>query len=1198
MAKIAPVNLSSSINTFRKRFNRLVDSVGDLALLNTDSTDTIVGAMNSLDSNVGTRLSLTTNDKTDIVTAINEHDAELGTITSGAMGTTASTVSGAVAELDGRLDSINDTLLNTAKLYVSGNAQIDGTLTVDGVVNFKAGSSGSVSLGDDNTDNVVFNADVNSSIIPNTDNTYDLGSPSKEWRNLHIDGTANIDTLAADGATISNNLDVQGITTLDSTSIVGELVITGNVTSTGTAFSIAAETGSTDPVTLGDTITYAAGEGINTTVTNNTITIAGENASTSNRGVASFNSSDFSVSSGAVSIKTAGVSNSQLVNSSVTVNGTAISLGGSTTLVTDDIDEDGSPTNLWYTTARARGAVSATDAGGDGSFSYNNSTGVFTYTGPSASEARAHFSVTDAGGDGSLSYNNSTGIFTYTGPTASEVRAHFSAGEGIDLASGVISGENATTTNKGIASFNSASFSTSSGAVSIKAAGVSNAQLAGSIANNKLSNSTISVTDGSTSSAISLGGTVTFSNVANETTVAQSGGTVTIGLPDDVTIGQDLTVSRNLDVGGSFTVSTDLVIAGEQRLQTNLITLLDSNQFAGIPEASGNFAGFRIDLGTESNILFGYDDSINTFRWFDSDADTGLKNTFYTNANVNGTSNQVELTKTNTGVTIGLPDDVTIGNNLIVEGNLTVSGTTTTINTETLTLQDNIIVLNSNSASTPSEDAGIEVERGSSTNAVLQWDESEKYWIATNDNGGTTGRVVTTADTSTVTNTMLAGSIANAKLSNSSVTVNSKSVALGSSTTLVTDDIAEDGAPSNLWFTNARARNALSAGGDLSYNSGTGEFSVTTYKDADARSAISVTDAGGDGSLSYNSGTGVITYTGPSASEIRSHFSASGDLTYNSGTGEFSVTAYTDANVRSAISVTDAGGDGSLSYNNGTGVFTYTGPSASEIRAHFSAGEGIDISSGSISGEDATTTNKGIASFNSASFSTSSGAVSIKAGGVSNTQLAGSIANAKLANSTFSVNGVAGSLGENIEIPTIDSNGTINLIGGQFNALPTTISRSGNLTLDVSGDITLDADGGQIYLDDAGVQRGYLDIATASTIKLYTGAGSLNSTWSGFDLTVQGDITSVSDMRTKENIATIEHGLEIVESLRGVRYNKIGNEDKHVGVIAQEVEEVLPEVVKTDDKGMKSVDYGKMVGVLIEAIKDLKAELDELKSGV
>ena len=72
---------------------------------------------------------------------------------------------------------------------------------------------------------------------------------------------------------------------------------------------------------------------------------------------------------------------------------------------------------------------------------------------------------------------------------------------------------------------------------------------------------------------------------------------------------------------------------------------------------------------------------------------------------------------------------------------------------------------------------------------------------------------------------MLAGSIANAKLSNSSVTINSNSLSLGGTLTLNTDDIAEGS--SNLYFTNARARSAISASGDISYNSSTGVISFS-----------------------------------------------------------------------------------------------------------------------------------------------------------------------------------------------------------------------------------------------------------------------------------------------------------------------------------------------------------------------------------
>ena len=68
--------------------------------------------------------------------------------------------------------------------------------------------------------------------------------------------------------------------------------------------------------------------------------------------------------------------------------------------------------------------LSATDAGGLGSFSYDNTTGVFTYTGPSNADVRALISAVDNGGDGSLSYDSSTGVISYTGPSSSEVQAH------------------------------------------------------------------------------------------------------------------------------------------------------------------------------------------------------------------------------------------------------------------------------------------------------------------------------------------------------------------------------------------------------------------------------------------------------------------------------------------------------------------------------------------------------------------------------------------------------------------------------------------------------------------------------------------------------------------------------------------------------------------------------------------------------
>ena len=98
------------------------------------------------------------------------------------------------------------------------------------------------------------------------------------------------------------------------------------------------------------------------------------------------------------------------------------------------------------------------------------------------------------------------------------------------------------------------------------------------------------------------------------------------------------------------------------------------------------------------------------------------------------------------------------------------------------------------------------------------------------------------------------------------------------------------------------------------------------------------------------------------------------------------------------------------------------------------------------------------------------------------------------------------------------------------------------------------------------------------------------------DLSVSGTFYETSDERVKENVVTIDSALDKVSNLRGVTYNKIGEVETQIGVIAQEVEKVIPEVVKTDEDGMKSVAYANMVGLLIEAIKDLKSEIDDIKS--
>lgn len=96
----------------------------------------------------------------------------------------------------------------------------------------------------------------------------------------------------------------------------------------------------------------------------------------------------------------------------------------------------------------------------------------------------------------------------------------------------------------------------------------------------------------------------------------------------------------------------------------------------------------------------------------------------------------VDVNTTNLATRLGQLVSPTIGDGtgtITVSGNLTVSGTTTTISTETLTLADNLITLNSNETGTPTENAGMEVERGTATNSAVRWNESTDRWGFTND---------------------------------------------------------------------------------------------------------------------------------------------------------------------------------------------------------------------------------------------------------------------------------------------------------------------------------------------------------------------------------------------------------------------------------------------------------------------------------
>ena len=172
---------------------------------------------------------------------------------------------------------------------------------------------------------------------------------------------------------------------------------------------------------------------------------------------------------------------------------------------------------------------------------------------------------------------------------------------------------------------------------------------------------------------------------------------------------------------------------------------------------------------------------------------------------------------------------------------------------------------------------------------------------------------------------------------------------------------------------------------------------------------------------------------------------------------------------------------------------------------------------------------------------------------------------------------------------------------------------SGDLTIDAAGRIDLSADdNGEIRLfDGSSMYAQFKDDSDRLSIQaLISDADMLfvgndgGSTITALQLdmseagaaTFNNNVTAFSDERLKDNIETLKDGLAKVEQLRGVTYTRDSKEN--IGVIAQEIEKILPEIVLTadDEMGTKSVDYSRITAVLIEAVKELSARVKELEN--
>jgi hypothetical protein len=125
-----------------------------------------------------------------------------------------------------------------------------------------------------------------------------------------------------------------------------------------------------------------------------------------------------------------------------------------------------------------------------------------------------------------------------------------------------------------------------------------------------------------------------------------------------------------------------------------------------------------------------------------------------------------------------------------------------------------------------------------------------------------------------------------------------------------------------------------------------------------------------------------------------------------------------------------------------------------------------------------------------------------------------------------------------------------------------------------------------IYLDQTNSHYLYFDSANYN---LPAGGLILGGT-----LTASGDVIAYSDRRVKKNIVTIENALDKVKSLRGVEFDRLGTDEHSVGLIAQEVQEVIPSVVRESPNGTLGIAYGNLVGVLVEAIKEQQKQIEVL----
>jgi hypothetical protein len=1281
-SKIPNINDTDTLNTFRLRTNQLLDSVGDVSTLTTTATD--------------------------VVEAIKEHDTELGTISAGAMGTVASTVSTAINELDGRLDSINTVELLSPKatlsdssatsiikgklqvdtdLHVDGNTTLGGTLTVDGEVTFKAGTNSNINLGDANTDNVVFNADVNSNIVPNTNNTFDLGSGSQQWRDVYVDGTVNADNLAADSATITGTITANKIVVSNNIKHAGDedtSIEFGNDTisfATGgidrvaidnNRFEILEDLLVTDSAYITGTVHAGNLESYDSLGVGGNMSVQGTSLLNGN---ASLNG-DISVGGNAsITGNLTGSATANVFNAgSTTVNlaggGTAVNIGASTgtTTINHNLDVSGI-TSLDSTDVVGELSVTGNLTVTDG-FTVG---GSFTTTGTQKSQAsyvllnetiavnnvnRAGVAIDRPGVDSALLQWNELGDYWEAGVTS-------------NLKQIALQNDSANFTNL---------YQTGTGATRIPA-GTTGQRPSGAQGQIRYNTSQSSFEGYSGASWGSLGGLVDVDGDTkiiaersasndSDTLTFFAGGTEVARMNDSGAhvntslFAQDIYIDQS-SVNRLYTgfIRNTQTLAGDSN-PTITITSLSDGSNNGTVNINAHDIKIKpwngmLEIGTTSGIQI-EQSGVNTVVKTKDDANTNIKLKPLDGSLLG----ELEFNATNLDFngTADFSSDVTVG------GDLFVNGTTTYVNTTQLQIADNIIDLNHDVTGNPTQDAGIAVRRGSADSAVLLWDESEDYWAA-----GLVGDLsrVATADylnaSDGVSFDSASGKFAHANTSSqASVTSNNSgntfiqdiSATLdtyGHVTGFTVGTATVPASPNTTYSTSipSSTTKLRLTGSDASTDDiefvGSGATTVTRTNGS--KFTISSTDTNTDTNTTYTAGDD-ITLNGTTFNlndvliNVKAIYSDQAIHGFNlhETSGNINIKTDGDSSENQAITISATG---LQTFNSkyltdeptfvfGRGNNPTDGPQTAItnmiLRNDGQIGGAIetdgDIARIRFNGRDKEQ------NYAYTDFAQINGSMENDGGSAANT-------NGALRFRVMSFN----SLKTPLEIKGGYGSGDTEVnVNASLFEVEATDNSNGRIKLKTDNDITMHAGydgvgtsniifrGGTYNPPTSTSSRGFLDLSTENELRFKTGTNTDNLRLSGNDVHISGglvvgdwssatvdneiratgDITAFysSDITLKENIVEINNAMDKISQIRGVHFDWTdehiatrGGEDGYfvhkadVGVIAQEVQAVLPEIVKERKDGTLAVEYQKMVALLIEGMKELKAEIEELKSG-